>query len=73
MLVKKEATTQINAGENKGLFLRHKNIVIDIKQLSSKNNKADFVLKNTRENYMVVVLASQIYKGEIDDVKVLHL
>lgn len=72
LLVKKEAATQINAGENEGLLLRHKNIVMDIKQLNSKNGKADFVLKNTRENYMVVVLASQIDKEEINDVVVLR-
>ena len=73
LLVKKEAATQINAGENEGLLLRHKNIVMDIKQLNSNNGKVDFALKNTRSNYMVVILASQIDKGEIDDVVVLQL
>ena len=72
LLVIKDAATQINAGENEGLLLRHKNIVVDIKQLSISKDKVDFVLTDTKQNYMVVVLASQIDKGEINDVVVLQ-
>ena len=73
LLVKNEAATKINGGENEGLLLNHKNIVMDIKQVDKHQNKADFTLTEASNHYKVVILAQKEDDYKIEDVAVVKL
>ncbi len=73
LLIKNEASIQVNAGENEGQLLTHKNIVMDMKSLDAPNNNVIFDMIEPAKNLKVVLLAEKKGTMQIDDVAVFPL